>query len=196
MRNLERKTAPATGDEGPVTLAELKSHGRIVTDTHDDLLQDCLDAAIGQCDGPEGALNRAIGSQTWVWRLRDFPGCRFELPLPRLQAVNSIKYRDADDVLQTVSSDLYRVHVNRPVGVVELVSGASWPSVPVDRLDAIEIDYDCGYADAAAVPAGLKRAILQFALHLYRQPEPLVVGTIVTKVPNTLEALLASYVVH
>lgn len=88
----------------------------------------------------------------------------FELPVGPLVKVNSVKYYDLNNSLQTLSDTLYRVHTYDNPGNIELFGDL--PDI-YDRPDAIVIEYVAGYgADGAdqaaqrtAVPAKYKQTI-------------------------------------
>lgn len=181
--NVELVTAPA---ESPVTLAEAKSHCRVDISTDDVLIQTYIDAATEKA---QAELQRAIITQTRRVYLDAFDGDEIELPYPKLQSVTSVKYYDANGVLQTLSPGSYFVDDKAIVGSVVLWSGSSWPAT-ADRPNAVEIEYVCGYGAASAVPKCVKVAILHLVAHWYENRETVVTGTIVTPVPETFARVL------
>lgn len=155
-------TAPASL---PVTRSELKLWSRI-DDSYEDALLDALIAeATAYLDGADGILARCLISQTWKLTYDGFSDT-MELPLGPVTAVNSVKYYDSDSTLQTLSTDYYTVDlVSQPQWIVRN-TGYSWPEV-VEGINAVEIEFVAGYANAAAVPGPIKRAILAHAGHLF-----------------------------
>lgn len=147
--------------------AEAKAHLRVSHTYEDTQIDAWVAAATGIYDGRDGILWRSLMQQTWVWKLAGFPPSReLYIPLPPLVSVTSIKYQDADDAEQTLSADNYYTYAQAPVGYVKLKPGASWPSV-YERDDAVSVTFVAGYANAAAVPAPIKQAILMRLAYLY-----------------------------
>lgn len=164
---LARYAAPAAE---LLTLTEVKAHLRINNTKSDTWLTTAIALATAMVDGDHGHPRRALITQTWNLTLRDWPIAskhapdyltRIPLPLPPLQSVTHVKYYDADNIQQTLSSDLYRVVIEgTDGGRIEQANTATWPAV-YDRPDAIEIRFVAGYGDAAsAVPVPIKHAML------------------------------------
>lgn len=149
-------TPPA---EAPVTLAEARAHCK--ADTADDtMLQVYLDAAVAHVDGAEGVLGRCLVTQTWDWTLDAFSGV-LSVPLPTLQDVVSITYRDADGATQTLAEADYMVSgqtITCPDG---------WPGTD-GYAGAVTVRFTAGYGDAADVPATAKALILLLTEDFYR----------------------------
>lgn len=81
----------------------------------------------------------------------------------------------------------------RSPGRVVLHDDAIWP--PISRAaNGLVIDYVAGYgANASDVPAPIKLAIKQLALHWYENREMFAEGNLTARVPLTVEVLLQSY---
>lgn len=132
----------------------------------------------------------ALMPQTWRLALDDWPsgqeqwwdGMR-QLPISEIYAANSLRavdlpryplasidsvtvYDEASNATSVVVADTFDVDTYRKPGRVVLRRGAVWP-VALRGANAIEIEYIAGYANAAAVPALLKRAVKQVAAYLY-----------------------------
>jgi uncharacterized phiE125 gp8 family phage protein len=170
-------TAPA---EEPVSRDEAKLHLKIDTSpptAHpDDSLVDVLiKAARRWC---ERYQNRAYVTQTWTLYLDRFPDEDYvEIPLPPLQCVESMTYKDAAGTTQTVSfldpsgtaqleTDDYLVDVARKPGRLYLKYGAYWPST-LDEAQAVQIRFVAGYGLAADIPEEVKSAICLKLSDLY-----------------------------
>lgn len=146
-----------SGPAAAVTLTEAKAHVRFDSDAEDSTLQIYLDTAIAELDGQDGLLRRSIGVQTWKATAHEFPCWDIlEIPLPPLQSVTHIKYRDLDGALQTFDAANYEVVIDGFVGYVKLKPTASWPATQ-ETETAIEITFVAGYDE---VPGPLKSAIL------------------------------------
>ncbi len=129
------------------------------------------DGAQAHLDGVAGILGRALITQTWTMKLTGFP-CedKIVLPVPPLQSVSSITYKDADGDTQTLASGAYVVVQGGDAGrgYVKLTSGSSWPST-YEHPEAVTVTFVCGYGAAAeSVPAPIRAAGLLLVEDAYR----------------------------
>lgn len=164
----------------PVTLAELKEHGRILNNYEDTYLEALITIARVWC---EKYLGQSFVTQTWEQKLDRWPHyantnrfAAIQLAYGPLQAVNSVQYRDANNNLTTMPSTDYIVTVGS-VGRVAPAYNQYWPTT-VAIPDAVTVDYSAGYggasastdsdASARAVPQTIKHAIKFYALHMYQ----------------------------
>lgn len=172
----------------PATLQEVKTHARVVHTDEDVYIESLIKSARSYC---ETFTRRSIITQTWQLTLFGFP--RFiVLPNPTLQSVTSIQYIDIDGATQTLSTDVYAVDTTVEPGVVSLKTGQSWPQTSED-IAAVTVTYVGGYGDARTdVPDSYRHAIKFLAAHWFELREPVLVGTIVAKVPLSVESLLWS----
>lgn len=182
--------------EGPVqndvlAVEDAKKHLRVDFDDDDDLIESYIATAIQNVDGRDGWLGRALVEQTWELRLPDFGGPVIPIPLPPLIAVESVKYYDAADVLQTLSADAYEVAGVGGFGKARLVlkSGQAWP-VLAKRSENVVIRFTAGYE---TVPAPILTAIKHQVGAMYENREAVVVNASVTKLPGGVEAMLMPY---
>lgn len=161
MAGLLRTVAPSVT---PVSLSETKLACRIDASVDDALVTAYLNSAIEQLEGTakgdKGILGRALVTQTWQLHLDDFPaGDCFTLPKPPLQSVSSIQYYAPDGTLTTLSTDVYQVDTVAEPARVMLKLGQTWPTVELQRLNAVVVTFVAGYGNASAVPESLKAAI-------------------------------------
>lgn len=161
---LRLQTAPATE---PLTTAEAKSHLR-VTGSGDDTYIAALVTAARQL--AEQQLSRALITQTWDLLLPCWPERSVLIPMAGVTAITHAKYYDAANVQQTWSASLYEVALAGVLAELAPVYGQAWPQV-YTRLEAIEIRFVAGYADAAAVPAAIKQWMLLQIGHMYEHRE-------------------------
>jgi uncharacterized phiE125 gp8 family phage protein len=161
---LQRTVAPVSE---PVTLSEIKSHLRIDITDDDTLLGALLSAAR---DDVELYLRRQVMPATWRLYLDTWQPC-LRLPRPPVSSVTHIKYFDQDDIQQTLATTVYQVDIVSEPARITLKSGQSWPSLKADKLNAIEIQYVAGWADATAVPEVIKHAIKLLVGDLYEHRE-------------------------
>lgn len=168
------------------------------THAEDDLLEYLIVAAT---EYAENFTGRALITQTWTGYLDSFPsGDEIIMPLPTLQSITSIKYREydweTDDEWEEVDSDDYIDSITGMLGKIVLAYGASWPSYTEYPVDAVAIEFVCGYgAAASAVPESIRRAILLRAATLYEYREDLISGVAASKIPApyTVDNLLWPY---
>lgn len=133
-----------------VTLAEVKQHLRIDSDdTYDD---DLLNAYIATAvERSEIITGRALLRTTYkleidTWR-------EVQLPKPPFVSITSIKYIDTDGNEQTLSTSDYEIDDARePTQIYFKVNHQLH-----DQLRPIEIVYQAGYTNAAAIPSGIKQ---------------------------------------
>ena len=160
---LALKTGPAAE---PITTAEAKKQLNVTT-TDDDSYIDSLVVAARQYT--EQVTRRALITQTWNLYLDEFVSPVL-LPRPPLSSVSSIKYIDTDGVEQTTVTGVYTVDTDAEPGHVFTAYNQAWPTArQVEK--AIDIEYVAGYGDAAAVPQGLKHAMLLLIAHWYEHRE-------------------------
>ena len=176
----------------PVSLTEAKSHLRVdITD--DDALITALITAARQM--AEEISRRALITQTWKYILDAWPkGDELTLPLPPLQSVASITYKDKDGNSATFSSGSYIVDADCEPGRVVLAYGATWPSTTLYPAGAITVQFTAGYGDSASdVPQAIRQAMLLMIGHWYENREQVTVGAVAREIPLGVEALLWPY---
>jgi len=143
----------------------------------------------------EEYCRRALLTQTWKLTLDAWPADQEFVRLPRapLQSVTSVQYVAQDGTLTTWSSANYTVDTDSTPGRLHAGYLVSWPmlrSVP----NAVQVTYVAGYGDEGVdVPEPIRHALKLLVGHWYNLREPVVTGTIVTKVPLSAEALLGPY---
>lgn len=177
----------------PVTLAEAKLHLRIDATDEDAQTTSQITAA---CDDAEHIMGRALLPQTWQLALDSFwdpsyynapvpitvdliRGTSFttgaaaiNLQKPPVTSITSIKYIDVNGALQTMSPANYQlVAASDYTARVVPVYGQLWPSTR-GQPEAVLIQFVCGYADAAHVPAMIKHAIKLIVGAMYRYKDP------------------------
>lgn len=177
--------------ETPVSLAEAKTHLRVLHDEDDSYIGALISAATEHIQGRSGIVGRALVTQQWEYRIDAFPECgRIELPLPPLQAVQSISYIDTAGAVQTLSTDVYAVETATLVGQVRLKFGQRWP-VTREEEYAVRIAFTAGYGAASAVPVTLKQAMLLLIGHWYVNRD--MEMTLPQGAPFAVDALLAPH---
>lgn len=62
-----------------------------------------------------------------------------------------------------------------------------------DRMNALQVNFTCGYANAASVPQDIKAAMYFILGHIYENRQDVVTGTQVNEMPKASVYLLESY---
>lgn len=184
-----RVTAPASA---LVSTADAKLQAKVDISDDDALIDAYVAAVTGRFDGIDGTLRRALVTQTWE---ESFPHFSYEmaLKLAPVQSITSIKYYDADNVEQTVSSGVYNLYEKPFAAYVQQASGQSWPAQTYSRDDAVTIRYVCGYGDPADVPAPIIQAVKLVMTHYYENRSAVISGVMATEIPQTVDTLIAPY---
>jgi len=159
---LELITAPATE---PVSLQEAKDHLRVEITDDDTLISTLITVARRYGEKIQG---RAYITQTWDWFVDEFPELPFDVPMPPLQSITSIKYYDEDDVEFTFDSAKYFVDTKGFLGRITLNSGESWPSTTIRPINGVVIRFLAGYGTASTdVPEEILTALKLVLAHYY-----------------------------
>lgn len=159
-----------------------------------DYVRGLIEAAIGEVDGADGLLGRALITQRWAISFDRWPRV-IELPLPPLQAVETIQFVDPAGVLQTMAPSTYSVSGVGAACKAEVAParGTWWPTVR-DQREAIVIRFRCGYGDTPAdVPAPIQQAIVETVATRYAFRETVGSGSIFTRIPAGAQAALDNY---
>jgi phage conserved hypothetical protein, phiE125 gp8 family len=180
---------PAATD--PVTLAEVKTRLRIDGSTDDAGVQRLIAAATRHA---ETVCRRAFVTQVWTLVLDGFPCGSISLPLPPLQSVDEITYVDTNGATQTLASNQYVVDKAGMIGLVHRAYQVQWPTTR-DQPMSVRVKFTAGYGAAASVPADLVSALMLLVAHWDQNREPVVVGTITSALPMSVDSLLAPYVI-
>lgn len=166
----ELVTGPA---EEPVTLSEAKIHLRVDGTAEDTLITGLIISARVTV---ENETNRALITQTWRYYLDRFPCGAIRLPFGRLQSVASVKSTATDGTVRTLATSSYYADTKKLFGLVVLNDGYQWPADNLQPTSAVEVQFACGWTNAAALPGPLKSAILIQVGHLYENREAVVLG--------------------
>mgnify|MGYP000865058529 CR=1 FL=1 len=167
----------------PLSLAEAKLHLRVDADiTEDDSLITALIVTARQ--QAEHRTGRALVTQQWRLGLDQFPDDSLELPLPKLQSVQSVTYLDADGVRQTLAGAKYDVVTDELVGRLLPAFGKTWPDCRI-RPGSVQVSYTCGYGAAADVPQSIKAWMLLAIAAWYENREALTSGQPVAELPRS-----------
>lgn len=194
----------------PVSLAEAKLHLRVSISDDDALISSLITAARSVC---ETRLRRAICTQTIDCYFDNFPwgGGYYnrmirqmgpspywlptstgllDLPRPPVQSITGVYYLDYNGTYQTIDPSLYTYSVGTP-GRIQPVFGKVWP-IARPTIDAVRVRLVVGYGDASAVPETIKAAMKLMVGNWYENREEVIVGSTITEVPNSVDALLST----
>jgi len=168
------------------TLEELRAHLNSLAE--DDAYVTLLaKAAQGHT---QTVLNARFGPEVWKQTYPDFPSY-FETELRPIRKIDHIKYYDRNDQLKELTE--YRLDdVAEHWLILPATSSTSWPDVSIDRLNAVELQYEAGYADATDVPDELKVAIMFLIGHWFTNREAITIspGEVAVEVPKTFDWLI------
>jgi len=146
----------------PVTVQELKDNIGIFHPEKDAILALYLQSAVDYAQ-------RFTGLQLMpaVWELQMSTYYEFiKLSKSPFIGIVSVKYYDADNVLQTLVSETDYIVTSAYSGIIQFKTDF----VLYDRPDALQIRFNAGYADAATVPPLIKSAIILMAGKIYDNP--------------------------
>lgn len=170
----------------PVTTAEVKLHLRLTSDTTEDsLITNLITSAREYCENYTG---RALATQTIEMLLDSFSSSSIELPMPPLQSITSVKYKDSDGAETTMDAADYIVDTDSDVGRIVLPYGSSWPSFVPYPANPIRIRYVGGYTTA---PKTIKQAMLLLIGYWYANRD--MIGSVDPDTAFAVKALLSQY---
>ena len=133
--------------EEPVSLEEASAHLRLESG-EDEYIADLISTARRHCESFQG---RAYIAQTWNLWLNAFPcGC-IKVPLPPLQEITFIRYKDSAGIPQTLDPPDYAVDVFSEPGLICRAYGKSCPAT-YPEINSAQIRFVAGYGAAANVP--------------------------------------------
>ena len=184
MKN--RSFSLGTPASEPVTLSEAKNHLKVDTSADDSLITALITAAR---QWTEFYLGRVLVTTTVTEKADCLPegDTPAELRFCPVASVTSVKYINADGTETTWSSSEYLTDfVSAPCRLAPK-PGFFYPS-PDTRINAVEIVYVAGYANAATVPAAIRQGILLMVGEMYENRE-----NTVKKMPTAVEYLLQPY---
>jgi len=133
---------------------------------------------------------------TYILYLDKFSEGIIELPKFPVISVDSIKYYDTTETLQTLDADYYQQDLNSEPARIRPID--TWPST-YEMLNAVEIEFKAGFDESQQgekykVPEKIKQAMLMLIKHWYDNREAVIVseGRSIDsqEVPLTANALL------
>jgi uncharacterized phiE125 gp8 family phage protein len=179
--------------EGPsapvVSLEEAQVHLRSEIAEESALITSLVAAATAQA---EAYCRRRFVTQRWRVTFDVFPVGALVVPHPPLASVEAVTYVDREGVMQTLDQSDYAVRAAETPGEIVPAYGMRWPATR-DVVDAVAVEFTCGYGEPDAVPDSLKRAVLLIVGTLYANRETVVTGTTATELPQSAEWLLGPF---
>lgn len=125
----------------------------------------------------EHYTGRSFISQMWLMTLDKFPDL-IKLCNPRLIEVETLRYYDADDVLQRLTSADYIVENDGDQSYIRPARNKQWPDTDPDRISAVSVEIMCGYgSNHAAVPKAIKLYIYAKLVEQFKPGKPVEVQT-------------------
>lgn len=147
-----------------VSVADMKTHLRITTSSHDTLIQSYIEAATNMI---EKRANIMLGSQIWDVSLSQSEVVKkVELAKYPITSFSAVTYYDSDNALQSFShsADDYIVFLDgRPSSLIF----DSVPSV-YDRDDAMTVTFYGGYS---TIPDDIVLGIKMLVWRMYNHPD-------------------------
>jgi len=134
--------------------------------TEDALISRLITAAREYC---EDITRRALATQTIEGYLDWFPcGGEIELPMPPLQSVTSLIYKDSVGTETTMTATTqYLADLESDRGRIVLPYGVSWPTFTPYPINPIKIRYVAGYYATKPIPKIILQAMLLHIGYFY-----------------------------
>lgn len=158
--------------ELPVSFEYVRDHSRILAsmaEAERHVIESMIRSAT---DRAERLMGRAIIRQQWEKRLDGFPaaGGAIELATPSLLSVDLVKYVDTDGVEQTLSPECYEFDAQEQTAWLVPTERFVWPQT-YEKINAVKIQFTCGWVSAGVVPASIRDALVIFTAHRYENRE-------------------------
>jgi uncharacterized phiE125 gp8 family phage protein len=185
MANYRQLTEPATE---PLSYSDVKAYLRLNDDSEEAFVTNLITVARQIV---EGQIWRPLISQTWAMQFdySEIGTNIYNINKAPLLSVTDVKYYDEDNTLQTLAASQYEVDIYGSPARFRLIN------VPKlkDRMNAMQLNFTCGYTNAAAVPSPIKQAMYLIIGHLYENRQDVVTGTQVHQIPDSSKYLLEPY---
>lgn len=174
----------------PVTVDEAKAFLRIDHAEEDGLLASLITTSRLHI---EAALNLALITQGWSWRLDKWPDARIAtLPMRPVQSVEAVRITGADGVAETLTTERFVLDAaSMPPRLIS--TAGAWPR-PGTPAMGIEIAFTAGFGDAADdVPPPIRQALLMLVGHWYEHRQETGFGGAQMRIPESVSLLLMPY---
>lgn len=107
-----------------------------------------------------------------------------------LGTISSVAYTDINGTTQTISSTNWSVDSYRQPSGIIFNSAYVFPTLG-DSATPIIVTYTAGYASSTELPALAKVCLFSLVAHWYENREGVVVGTIASVLPYSVQAMLS-----
>ena len=174
-----------------VSLEEAKAQLRADGNEEDQLILHYISTATSVAEMITG---QKFLTQVWDWFLDEFPCGELTVPMGPVASVDSIKYYDTDNALQTWASANYQID---PAGLrprILPVYNVTWPAT-YQRLGAVQVRMTVGYGAASAIPMAVKHWIMAATGEAFKNRE-LSIDRNAEALSHFMNGLLDPYTVH
>jgi uncharacterized phiE125 gp8 family phage protein len=172
----------------PISLDLAKTHCRIDGDAENDYLYSLITAA-----------RQAIENRTWLTLVSS----TIKLVMDKnevneyiyinktpVKQIVSVKYKDANGTVQTMSVNDYEVDLESLPARIRL---KTIPNIG-DYMAAFTVEFTAGYTDVSLIPKPVMQAILLTVGNLYENRESQVVGQTVNELKDGVTNLIQPYI--
>jgi uncharacterized phiE125 gp8 family phage protein len=181
--NYTQVTAPATE---PISLEEAKEYLRVDHSVEDSLITAFIKAARSKV---ENDTWRKLITQTWKLSMDTNEVKKFVgVTGSPIQSISHVKYFDINVIQQTLSTGSYQANLLNEPAIIEFNPIPTMATM----MNAMEIQFVCGYGVAASVPEDLKLAMKLLIGHWYEHRESVTVGNM-KEIPMAYDALISPY---
>jgi len=151
MIRYKLKTAPAALD----ILTEVKGNLRLLNEDHDSLLTELIQAAVTEV---ENHIGRQLLRATYLGYLDSYPGEILEIHHGPVATIVAVKYY-ADGASEQTTVDPVSYQLDDTELTARLLFKSRF-SPDSSRLNAVEIEFTCGWENKAAIPKDILRALI------------------------------------
>ena len=186
MRAYEVDTASTTAI---VSTATAKAHLKVDVSDDDDLIADLVSAATKAAEDYTNRffMNTTITMYGDTW---DDIATLYKSPV---SSVTHIKYYDADDALQSLSTDIYLTDLVSKPARISLLPDQSFPDLSSRKM-AVHIKYVVGEGTAVSDISDLiQQSVLLMVGHWYEHRSSVISGKTAMEIPLTSQMLLDQY---
>ena len=185
MANYRLVTAPTTE---PLTYTEVKNFLRLNDDSEQAFVTSLITVARQLV---EDRTWRPLISQVWAMQF-DYEELSlniYYINKSPLLSVQNVTYYDENNDLQTLAANQYEVDIYGSPSRFRLIN------IPKtkQRMNALQVNFTCGYANAASVPLPIKQAMYLIIGHLYENRQDVITATQVHETPDSSKYLLEAY---
>jgi len=150
----------------PITLTEAKANLRVNNTVENDLITSYIVAARKWV---ENYTWRPLITQTWTLfydfsDVQSIKNSTITISKNPVQSISSIKYYDNTNTLQTLDSSNYYTDLGGDIATINFIN--QLPTI-YNRINALQIEFVCGYGLAVSVPDNIKAAIYMMITAFY-----------------------------